>query len=255
MYKHLTLSELKTLLKLPQDFKVDACIVCGSGAENRTKKRFLSLLKNKKFVKEKLKKEFISKILSIKVENKRIWFIVEYGGARLSEFIHFACMLGSKTNILIGSCGALKKGLDKFTLIAPSYSYSTESSCHMYLRNKKDNKFYPNKILSNKITNLLKDKYNLVSGPIITCQAMMAETWEDIQKWSKAGFYGVEMESSTIFAVSEHFKVPSTAILNIADNLIEKETVSSESYANKRKKLKEIQKDIFKIALDISLNK
>lgn len=46
------------------------------------------------------------------MENKRIWFIVEHGGAKLSEYIHFACRLGSKINILTGSCGGLKKGLN-----------------------------------------------------------------------------------------------------------------------------------------------
>ena len=63
---------------------------------------------------------------------------------------------------------------------------------------------------------------------MITCQAMLAETWEDICEWSSRGFYGVEMEASTVFAVSQHFKVPATAMLNIADNLIEKETIDIE---------------------------
>jgi purine-nucleoside phosphorylase len=255
MYKHLTPIEIRQLFKLPSDFNVDACIVYGNWDEVRYRKIFLSLLKGKKIVIDKLKDGFLGKILSVNVGNKRIWFIVEYGGARLSEFIHLACMLGSKVNILTGSCGALKKGLDEFAIVVPSYSYSTESSSHMYLRNKKDNRFYPDKKLSEEVINLLKDKQKVVSGPIITCQAMLGETWEDIQKWSKAGFYGVEMESSTVFSVSEHFKVPSTAILRVADNLIEKEMVRSESYMKKKKKFENIKDDIFKTALNVALEK
>jgi purine-nucleoside phosphorylase len=255
MYKHITLPELKKFFKLPPSFRVDACIVYGSYDEAKYKKEFLSLLKGKKVVIDELKDDFINKILSVKVGNKRIWFIVEYGGARLSEFVHFASMLGSKVNILTGSCGGLKKGLDEFAIVIPSYSYSTESSCHMYLRDKKDNRFYPDKKLSEEVINLLKDKQKVVSGPIITCQAMMGETWEDIQKWSKAGFYGVEREASTVFSVSEHFKVPSTAILRVADNLIEKEIVRSESYKKKKDKFDEIKDDILRTALDIALEK
>jgi purine-nucleoside phosphorylase len=255
MYKHLTPNEIRQLFQLSPNFKVDACIIYGSCNEIEYKRKFLSLLRGKKFVIDKLKDNFINKILSVKIGNKRIWFIVEYGGARLSEFIHLACMLGSKVNILTGSCGGLKKGLDEFSVIIPSYSYSTESSCHMYLRDKKDNIFYPDKKLSEEIINLLKDKQNIVSGPVITCQAMMGETWEDIQKWSKAGFYGVEMESSTVFSVSEHFKVPSAAILRVADNLIEKEMVRSESYMKKKKKFEKIKDDIFKTALYVALEK
>lgn len=255
MYKHITANELRKQLKLPKNYRVDACIVYGSYAEQRYKRKFLSLLKGRKFFREKLKDDFISKILSVRVGNKRIWFVVEYGGARLSEFIHFACMLGSKINILTGSCGALKKGLDEFAVIIPSYSYSTESSCHMYLRNKKDNNFYPDKNLSNEIIKLFCDRLKVISGPIITCQAMMAETWNDILQWSKNGFYAVEMESSTIFAVSEHFKVPAAAILFVADNLIEKEIVGSESYKKKKNRLKKIRKDILRTALHVSLVK
>jgi purine-nucleoside phosphorylase len=254
MYKHWTINELRNILSLPKNYKVDACIIYGGHSEQKFKKIFLSSLKNKTYSIEKLEDKFIKKILSVKIGKKRIWFIVEYGGARLSEFTHFASMLGSKRNILLGSCGGLKKGLDKFDILIPTYSDSTESSCHMYLRNKRHNKFYPDKDLSKKAINLLKKELNVVSGPVITCQAMMAETWNDICKWSNKGFYGVEMEASTVFAVSQHFKVPATAILQIGDNLIEKETVESESYKEKRYKLHSIKKYLFEVALKLSLN-
>jgi len=255
MYKHITLNDLKKMLKLHSNYKVDACIVYGTYDEKTYKKKFLSLLKGRKYVKENLKDLFINKILSVKIGNKRIWFIPEYGGARLSEFIHFGCMFGSKLNILIGSCGTLKKGLDEFAVIVPTYSYSTESSCHIYLRNKKDNRFYPDNKLSNKVINKLQDKLNVVSGPMMTCQAMMGETWKDILKWSKEGFYGVEMEASTIFAVSSHFKIPATALLGVADNLVKKETVGNLSYKKKRNKLRKIRDVLLKTALEISLEK
>lgn len=255
MYKHLTLSQLKKILMVPSNYKVDACIVYGTYEDKKYKRKFLSLIKNKKYIKERLKHGFIEKILSVKIGQKRIWFIPEYGGARLSEFIHFGSMLGSKVNILIGSCGTLKKGLNEFAVIVPTFSYSTESSCHLYLRKKKDNRFYPDNKLSNEIINKLKDDFYVVSGPMMTCQAMMGETWGDILRWSKQGFYGVEMEASTIFSVSKHFKVPAAAMLGVADNLIEKEIVDSSSYENKRNKLRKIRNVLLKTAIEISLKK
>ena len=89
----------------------------------------------------------------------------------------------------------------------------------------------------------------------MTCQAMMGETWKDILKWSKKGFYGVEMEASTIFAVSSHFKVPATAMLGVADNLVKKEIVGSSSYKKKSNKLRKIRDILLKTALEISLGK
>lgn len=253
MYKHLSANDLKKHFKLPQNYRVDACIIYGDWREKEIQKYFLSSLKNKKYKKEKLEYKFLNKILSININGKRIWFIVEYGGVRLSEFLHLACMFGSKKNILVGCCGGLKKGLNEFSIIVPTYTYSQESSCHMYVRNNKDNKFYPDKKLSKDTSKKLEKEIEIINGPIITCQAMLAEKWSDIVTWSKRGFYGVEMESSTVFSVSKHFKVPATAMLNIADNLIEKEMFGSESYKKKRKKLIEIKKLMIKTALEISL--
>jgi purine-nucleoside phosphorylase len=255
MYKHWTASELKENLKLPENYKVDAFIVYGSYDDKQYNEMFISVLNGKKFTIESLKDDFLNKIISVKINKKRIWFCVEYGGARLSEFIHFACMLGSKRNILIGTCGGLKKGIGNFDIIIPTSSYSTDSNSHIYVRNNKDNLFNSSKKLSEEIINMLKRRnLNCLVGSTVTCQAMMGETWEDILDWSKKGFYGVEMESATLFAVSTHFNVPASAILQVADNLIEEETVVSESYLEKKTKLENIRKDLFDVALEISLS-
>jgi purine-nucleoside phosphorylase len=42
------------------------------------------------------------------------------------------------------------------------------------------------------------------------------------------------MEAAAFFAVSNHFNVPSAAVLRIADNLIENETVHSESFISNK---------------------
>lgn len=251
MYKQITLPDLKRILNLPEDYKVDACVVYG-GFRSIYKRKFLSIIKESYKV-EKLKNEFIKPILSVKVGNKRIWFVIEYGGARLSEFVHFASMLGSKINLLMGSCGALKKGIDPLSILVPTYSYSTESSCHMYLRDNTSSKFYADEELSKEAASILQKTTRVCTGPTITCQAMMAETWKDVCDWSARGFYGVEMEASTVFAVSQHFKIPTAAILNIGDNLIEKEIVDSESYRARTKQRKKIKNEIFKVGVNLAL--
>jgi len=59
---------------------------------------------------------------------------------------------------------------------------------------------------------------------------MIGETMEDVLKWSKAGYYGVEMEASTVFAVSNHFNMPSTVSVYVGDNLIEEDTNKDKEY-------------------------
>jgi purine-nucleoside phosphorylase len=78
---------------------------------------------------------------------------------------------------------------------------------------------------------------------------MAGETWEDVLNWSKQGYFGVEMEASTVFAVSNHFNVPSAAILRIGDNLIEKETVMDINYESSRDLHRQVSQDIFDAAV------
>ena len=67
-------------------------------------------------------------------------------------------------------------------------------------------------------------------GKTTTCQAMLAETLEDIQNWSKEGCLAVEMEASTVLTVSNYFQVPASCLLCVTDNLVKKETVISSNY-------------------------
>ncbi len=69
-------------------------------------------------------------------------------------------------------------------------------------------------------------------------------------KWADEGYDGVEMEASTVFAVSNHFKVPSVAILMIADNLIEKETVLSANFEKKATSRSQVTKEMLTAAID-----
>ena len=75
---------------------------------------------------------------------------------------------------------------------------------------------------------------------------MMAETWNDIQNWSQAGYLGVEMEAATVFSISKHFKIPAAAVLMIADNLIEKQTVLDNDY----EKSNHLRRSLSAIAFD-----
>jgi purine-nucleoside phosphorylase len=75
----------------------------------------------------------------------------------------------------------------------------------MYNPDSKENKHFSNEKLSESLRKRLELKAIVHKGPVITCQAMISESWEDIQSWSKEGYLGVEMETSTVFAVSKHF--------------------------------------------------
>ena len=77
---------------------------------------------------------------------------------------------------------------------------------------------------------------------------------EDVKKWSEDGYYGVEMETATVFAVSAHFKMPSASVLYNTDNLIKGQTVGDQTHTQQKMQREEVKKDVYKIALEIVLN-
>ncbi len=198
---------------------------------------------------------FLSNILEIKINNRLYWFVVAYGGAILSEYLHLACLFGSKQNIHIGSCGGLYSEMNSLDLLVPTWTYGLESSASMYDRENIEHKYFSDDELSNKLKEKIDPKYRIWNGPVVSCHAMLGETYEDVQNWSKEGYYGIEMETATVFAVSKHFNVPSASLMHVGDNLIKGQTVRDESHNQEKEQREELKKYVHRVAVEIILNK
>jgi hypothetical protein len=232
MYKTFTAADYRKHHNLPHDYTVQGFIIVGTfhpGPYAQLKEEIEKLGKNVSYGRVS-DSPYFDPILEITIDGKIYWFTIAYGGTILSEWMHLACLFGSKTNVLIGQCGGLFADADTPDIILPTYVYADESITRMYEPNQ-DYRHYSSESLSKRLADTLKSDHTIWRGPTITCQAMMAETWEDIQKWSNEGYYGVEMEASTVLAVSNHFKRNSAAVLIIGDNLIMKKTVQDANYS------------------------
>lgn len=251
MYKQFTAQEYLKFFNLPDNYHVDGILISGTWQrekeQEKLKKVLSELIEDVEF--ETLP-HFLSNTIVFKVNGKRFWFDTFYGGAILSEFIHLACLFGSKKNILIGVCGGLNMEGESGDLIAAEYSDGNESATRMYNPEAQDNRHYSDKNLTQSLINRIHSKYIIRKGGLITCQAMMGETEEDIDKWAKEGYLGVEMESSTVFAVSHHFDVPSAALISISDNLIKGETVLHNNFELLREFREEVKLHQYKIAIE-----
>lgn len=251
MYKSYTAADYRKYLKLPDDYRVDGFIDYGTGLH----KKFTIEQLEQSFSKlgltyeiSKFEDENFQSLSEIKVGNKVFWFTNAYGSAELSEYLHLACLFGSKKNIHLGCCGGLTANGSSRDLIIPDWSFAEESSAKAY-QTESSNEHKSDKDLSNKLANELSAKYLIHRGPTITHQAMLAETWDDIQNWSKQGYIGVEMEAATVFAVSNHFNVPSAAVMFISDNLIKEETVLDDKFDNERDLRRLVSQDLFDAAV------
>lgn len=254
MYKKFTADDYRKHINLPSDYSVEGFIVFGTFKKypyEMLKDSLLRLGHKAEF--SNIEHEFLNPILEFKVNGKNYWFVIAYGGALLSEYLHLSCLFGSKKNILLGSCGGLKKGATSREMLIPTWSYAEESSARAYQPDRK-NKYEANEELSSRLAAKLGQKHKVHRGPTVTYQAMMAETWEDVLSWAEQGYFGVEMEAATVFATSNHFKVPAAAILRIGDNLIENETVMDINYEKDRDLRRKATEETFDVALEEILN-
>lgn len=234
MYKSFSAEEYKKFFGLAEDYIVDGLMLHGTWNLEKELENLKTALyevdENYAITTIGDPESFIGKQgLEIIVKGKLLWFFTVYGSSKTSEFTHLASLFGSKKNILLGSCGGLLRGAKMGDIIIPTQSASDGSSTFIYDRTKAD--LQPSdKRLSESLANSIVGLYAVHHQKTATCQAMLGETFEDVQEWSMKGFAGVEMEAAAFFAVSNHFNTPSAAVLRIADNLIENETVHSESF-------------------------
>lgn len=198
---------------------------------------------------------FLEYITEINIRGKKYWFTTMYGSALLSEMVHMACLFGSKRNIHIGSCGGLNPDIGDMELIVPNYSYGNESTTRTYEPQAKDFKHFSDIELSNKLKNNLPKQYKVWEGPVITNQAMMGETWDDVKSWSEQGYFGVEMETSTLFSVSNHFKVSSAALVYVSDNLVKGQTVGDETHTQQKEAREKVKMDVYKTGVKTMLGR
>lgn len=252
MYKSHTVDDFKKYFGLPKDYKVDGVFSYGSWRKGEHKEILKEIIHELGYEVEyeHLGESFLHEVLAFRINNKRLWFETGYGGAYISEIIHLGSMLGSKKNIVLGTCGGLIESGNTGDIIIPTYSYGDESTTRMYNPNSEEYKHFSNKKLNESLKKRLNSNSTIYEGPVVTCQAMLFESWDDIKNWSKQGYLGVEMETSTVFAVSEHFKVPASAVLVIADNLIKKETVLHGNYKDAKEGRNRVRDLVYKVALE-----
>ncbi len=251
MYKQLTRHDIVGLLNVPEDYRVDALLVIGTHPKEKEYPLLHTALDalDTKYNEEKIEHGFFREIKCFTINGKRIWFDAVYGAAYLTEVIHVASLLGSKANILLGTCGALKEELNMGDTIIPSASYGNESSTRMYQRENDSFLYEANRELSVKLKQIASHRKMIDEGKLVTVQAMLAETKEDVDLWASQGYSGVDMESATHFAVSSHFGVSAAALLYVGDNLIKNQLVTDDSYDLLKSKRSAIRQENYEIAL------
>lgn len=251
MYLLHTALERKNHYRLPLDYEIDGMLAFWTYDKLKIIPIFESTLEKlgiKYYITEH--DWFLSEVTAYHINQKIYWFWVFYWCTIINEIAHLACMFWSSKNILAGYCGWLNEELNNCDIIVPTYSYSIETACSIYNRSW-DSHQNPNIQLSQQLISALPINYwnKIYHKPVITCQAMLWETRDDVIQWNDEWYRWVEMESASLFAVSNHFNVPSSAMLIVVDNLVKKETILHKNYVSEQDRRTLIREQLIEIAI------
>ena len=135
MYKSFTADEFRKMCNLPPDYEVAGFICYGAWDDEKHFKNFEDALKDIgiEYKINTLEYKFLQPIREIEIKGRKYWFAIEYGGATLSEYLHLACLFGSKKNIHIGSCGGLNPNLNFLDLILQKLPGNTKPLINIIL--------------------------------------------------------------------------------------------------------------------------
>lgn len=214
MLKELSKADWLSILKLPEN-RVPKVLILRGTRNFRT--RYEAMLPYFENVHEVgTPNGIVEDVLIGDVRGFPVGFACVYGGAMASEIVHLFGVLGTRTVLQIGNCGALADGFLAGDLFFAERAYCGEGAAQYY---KSDGKWVDGSLgllQSETLSALNVSEYR--TGSIYTTAALFAEGEQDIEQWFRDGFAAVDMETATTYAVAEHFGMERLSLLYGFDN-------------------------------------
>jgi purine-nucleoside phosphorylase len=150
------------------------------------------------------------------VRGRPVGFACVYGGSMASEVVHLFGVLGSRTVLQIGNCGALADDFNAGDLFLADRAYCGEGAAQYY---KSDGKWVTASMGLLRSETLSRSSAAAIrTGAIYTTAALFAEGTKDVERWFRDGFAAVDLETAATYAVAEHFGMDRLALLYAFDN-------------------------------------
>lgn len=219
MLKDLTKADWLNILDLPESRIPNVLIVRGTRNFRSKYRAMLPYFDNVLDV--GTPNGIIEDVLIGEVRGQPVGFACVYGGAMASEIVHIFGVLGTRTVIQIGNCGALADGFAAGDLFVAERAYCGEGAAQYYKPDAKWASASTELFQSRTMSALRPEEYR--TGAIYTTGALFAEGMEDVERWFKEGFAAVDMETAATFAVADSFGMKRISLLYAFDNPRQKE--------------------------------
>ncbi len=214
MLRELTRSDWLHLLNLP-DLQAPAVLILRGTRNFRTQYQAM-LPCFEDVVEVGTPNGILEDVLIGTVHGCRVGFACVYGAAMASEVVHLFGVLGTRTVLQIGNCGALADNFGAGDLFVAERAYCGEGAAQYYKPAGKWVAGSMGLLQSRTFAALEPGAYR--SGAIYTTGALFAEGERDIEQWAQDGFAAVDLETAATYAVAEAFGMDRLALLYGFDN-------------------------------------
>ncbi|MDV2686063.1 uridine phosphorylase [Alkalihalophilus lindianensis] len=167
-------------------------------------------------------------------EGTSIGFANVYGSPMASTITHQFASIGTESFIQTGYFGGLTQDMKYGDILIVNEALMQDGVSHWYLPNETTVKS-DETLVNAAIEYCEKKGYHYIVGTILSTSAMLLETREMIDDWSRSGYAGVDMETATTLAVAKYFNKNAIGLLNLSDHLIAGDTIFS--YTEEREQI------------------
>ena len=123
----------------------------------------------------------VEDVLIGEVHGTPVGFACVYGAAMASEIVHLFGVLGTRTVIQIGNCGALADGFEAGDLFVAERAFCGEGAAQYYATN-------PVWVTASESLLQHASLADIRRGPIYTTGALFAESLDDVERWRREGY-------------------------------------------------------------------
>lgn len=139
-----------------------------------------------------------------------------YGDAMASEVTHLFGVLGARSVIQTGCCGATREGILPGDLVCATSAYCGEGAARCYLPSAQRIDASPE--LAAHLAGCPCPSVSVHQGSLWTTAALLAEGRADLERWAEMGCIAADMETASTFAIAEYFGMRRASLLFVFDN-------------------------------------
>lgn len=144
-------------------------------------------------------------------------YVPAYGAARAVEPVHILGTCGTPVVVQIGSCGGLQPNLCTGDIVLSEKATIGEGASQYYGAKGAS---LANRGKVTRAASLLATRGIYAHrGPTVTTDALLAQPDVLVERWSKAGHLGVDMETSAVFSAALSFNMRAASLLYVWDEL------------------------------------